>query len=233
MGCGGDKRRHPFATATAIASATRLILAIQLALVVALLAVGEPVLRWFGPEFTAGHAATVILALAETIQGAFSITDLLLLYMRAGLALLVTLAMIFVNMLTSLPLIAAYGNGGAALSVLIAFIAGALLRRFLLRARFDVSTPLLHSAGPLLAGAAAAAVAVMGHRYVPAAAPLQHQMALLSAVIAVYAGGIFVWQRATGETLKLTGFRAEIPYKDGLRSVVEWRAADRATSTSG
>jgi O-antigen/teichoic acid export membrane protein len=198
----------PAATATAIASATRLILAIQLALVVALLAVGEPVLRWFGPEFTAGYAATVILALAETIQGAFSITDLLLLYMRAGLALLVTLAMIFVNMLTSLPFIAAYGNGGAALSVLIAFIAGALLRRFLLRARFDVSTPLLHSAGPLLAGAAAAAVAVMGHRYVPAAAPFQHQVALLSAVIAVYAGGIFVWQRSTGETLKLTGFRA-------------------------
>jgi UDP-glucose 4-epimerase len=29
---------------------------------------------------------------------------------------------------------------------------------------------------------------------------------------------------------QLTGFRAEIPYLDGLRSVVEWRAADRAGS---
>jgi UDP-glucose 4-epimerase len=32
---------------------------------------------------------------------------------------------------------------------------------------------------------------------------------------------------------ELTGFRAEIPYLDGLRSVVEWRAADRAASPSG
>jgi hypothetical protein len=32
---------------------------------------------------------------------------------------------------------------------------------------------------------------------------------------------------------KLTGFRAEIPYRDGLRSVVEWRAADRVAGPSG
>jgi nucleoside-diphosphate-sugar epimerase len=32
---------------------------------------------------------------------------------------------------------------------------------------------------------------------------------------------------------KLTGFQAEIPYRDGLRSVVEWRAADRVAGPSG
>jgi UDP-glucose 4-epimerase len=31
---------------------------------------------------------------------------------------------------------------------------------------------------------------------------------------------------------KLTGFRAEIPYREGLRSVVEWRASDKAASPS-
>jgi O-antigen/teichoic acid export membrane protein len=197
----------PAATAHAIASATRMILAIQLAMVLALVAVGEPVLRWFGPEFAAGYTATVVLGLAETIQGAFSITDLLLLYLRARLAMAVTLAMSVVNFATSVPLIALYGIDGAALSVLIAFVAGALLRRVLLRTRFEVATPLLHSAGPLLAGAAAGAVALLGHRYTPPTALLL-QAALLAGVLALYGGALLLWQRVTGETLTLVGFRA-------------------------
>ena len=197
----------PATTATAIASATRLILAIQLALVLALIAIGQAVLGWFGPEFAAGYVATVFLGAAETIQGAFSITDLLLLYLRARLALLVTLVMSAVNVAAALPLIAAYGMDGAALSVLIAFVSGAVLRRSLLRTRFAVATPLLHSGGPLLASTIATAVAFAGHRYVPALAPLPWQLALLAAVLAIYAGAILLWQRATGESLQLTGFR--------------------------
>jgi UDP-glucose 4-epimerase len=43
---------------------------------------------------------------------------------------------------------------------------------------------------------------------------------------------MFVTHRVGSTELaeNLTGFRAEIPYLDGLRSVVEWRAADRAAS---
>jgi UDP-glucose 4-epimerase len=43
---------------------------------------------------------------------------------------------------------------------------------------------------------------------------------------------MFVTHRVGSTELaeQLTGFRAEIPYVDGLRSVVEWRAADRAAS---
>ena len=46
---------------------------------------------------------------------------------------------------------------------------------------------------------------------------------------------MFVTHRVgrTGLAEELTGFRAEIPYLDGLRSVVEWRATDRAASASG
>lgn len=197
----------PATTATAIASATRMILAIQLALVVALIAIGEPVLRWFGPEFAAGYAATVVLAVAETIQGAFSITDLLLLYLRARLALLVTVVMSVVNLAVALPLITWLGIDGGAWSVLIAFASGAVVRRRLLRTRFAIATPLLHSGGPLLAGAAAAAVALAGHRYFAAGAPPAFQLGLLAAVLAIYAVAILIWQRATGETLRLVGFR--------------------------
>jgi UDP-glucose 4-epimerase len=46
---------------------------------------------------------------------------------------------------------------------------------------------------------------------------------------------MFVTHRVGSTELaeKLTGFRAEIPYLDGLRSVVEWRAADRVAGPSG
>jgi UDP-glucose 4-epimerase len=46
---------------------------------------------------------------------------------------------------------------------------------------------------------------------------------------------MFVTHRVGSTELaeRLTGFRAEIPYEDGLRSVVEWRATDQAASPSG
>jgi UDP-glucose 4-epimerase len=46
---------------------------------------------------------------------------------------------------------------------------------------------------------------------------------------------MFVTHRVGSTELaeELTGFRAEISYLDGLRSVVEWRAGDRAASASG
>jgi O-antigen/teichoic acid export membrane protein len=195
----------PAATATAIASAARMILAIQLAMVLALIAVGDDILRWFGPAFVVGYGATVVLGLAETIQGAFSITDLLLLYLRARLALLVTIVMSVVNVAAALPLIMWYGIDGAALSVLIAFVSGALLRRQLLQSRFAVATPLLHSAGPILAGTAAAAVALVSRYGLSGGTPLH--IATVVAVLAIYGGAILLWQRTTGESLRLSGFR--------------------------
>ncbi len=45
---------------------------------------------------------------------------------------------------------------------------------------------------------------------------------------------MFVTHRVGSTELaeKLSGFRAEIPYQDGLRSVVEWRAGDKAAAAS-
>lgn len=196
------------ATSAAIASAARMTLAVQLSFVLALVALGAPVLDWFGPEFAGAYLAAVLLGAAETIQGAFSIGDLLLLYLRARLALWVTVAMIAVHLATATPLIAAYGIDGAAISVLIAIGAGAVLRRMLLQTRFGVSAPLWHSAGPLLAASVAAVAAVAAHRIISIdAAPAIH-LAAFAIVLALYVAGLWLWQRATGETLRLTGFRA-------------------------
>jgi UDP-glucose 4-epimerase len=45
---------------------------------------------------------------------------------------------------------------------------------------------------------------------------------------------MFVTHRvgSTEQAEELTGFKAEVPYVDGLRSVVEWRAGDKAASPS-
>ena len=195
-------------TAAAIASATRMILAIQLALVLALITLGRPMLDWFGAEFIAAHVALLLLAAAETIQGAFSVSDLLLLYLRARLALVVTLAMIAVHLVTAPLLILAWGIDGAAASLLLATVGGALLRRWLLRAKFGLAPPLLHSLGPLLAAAVAAVAAIVANRSIEIhAAPALH-LGALAAVLAIYWLALALWQRASGESLRLTGFRA-------------------------
>ena len=45
---------------------------------------------------------------------------------------------------------------------------------------------------------------------------------------------MFVTHRVGSTALaeELTGFRAKIPYVDGLRSVVDWRQADRAAAAA-
>ena len=198
----------PASTSAAIATATRMILAIQLALVLTVVALGEAMLDWFGAEFAAAYLALLLLATAETIQGAFSVSDLLLRYLRARLALWVIAAMIVVNVATAVPLIAAYGIDGAALSVLLAIVAGAFLRRALLKSRFGLAPPRAHSAGPLLAAIVAGVAAVAVHRAVPIhAAPPVH-LGALAGVLLLYWACLWVWQRTTGETLRLTGFRA-------------------------
>ncbi len=198
----------PAATAEAIASATRLILAIQLALLLTLVTLGEPMLPWFGAEVRPAYAALLLLAAAETIQGAFSVSDILLLYLRARLALAVTLAMIAVFLAAAVPLIAADGIDGAALSMLVAISAGTLLRRWLLRSHFGVATPLLHSAGPLAAAGAAAVAAVAAHRYIAIEASAAAHLSALAAVLALYWLALVAWQRLSGEKLRLSGFRA-------------------------
>ena len=198
----------PASTSAAIASATRMILAVQLALVLTLVTLGEAMLDWFNPEFAPAYAALLLLAAAETIQGAFSVSDLLLLYLRARLALWVTFGMIAIHLATAVPLIEAYGIDGAALSVLIAIGAGAVLRRMLLKSRFGLTTPLWHSAGPLLAAAVATIAAVAAHRTIPIDATPPVHLGALAGVLALYWAGLWIWQRATGETLRLTGFRA-------------------------
>ena len=186
----------------ALASATRLILAIQLPLLVALLAAGRPVLGWLGYGFDAAYWPLLALAAAEVIQAAFSIGDLVFVYMKPRLGLWLTLGGIVTGIVAALILIPRWGLPGAALSVLAAYGLRAAFRSYVLRARFHLDVPASHHAGPFVAAAVGACAAL-------AARSLGGDAAALAAGLAGYAAALFLWLSLTGQRLSLTGFTAE------------------------
>jgi O-antigen/teichoic acid export membrane protein len=196
--------RGPAQAGLATASAARMILAIQLPLLIVLAVVGDPLLAWLGPEFAAGYYAMVMLAAAETIQGAFGVSDLILLYRRPSLALSVTGAAAAVNFIGGWALVTAWGIDGAALAVLLAWTAAALVRRAALRSALGVRAPLLPLAGPtsaaLLGGLAAVAI-------IDWAADSELRLAAAAAAaLAAYGGGLWCWLRVSGQSLRLANF---------------------------
>jgi O-antigen/teichoic acid export membrane protein len=144
----------------ATASATRLILAIQLPLLIALVAIGRPLLHWIGPEFDAGYLAMLLLAAAESIQGAYGVSDLILLYRRPVYIIWLTAIGAAVNVAAGLALIPHFGVEGAAAAALVAYVAANLARRLFLARGFAIHVPLGYASAPLLAGAAGMAVAI-------------------------------------------------------------------------
>jgi O-antigen/teichoic acid export membrane protein len=186
----------PVRTGLATATATRLIMAIQLPMLIGLVAIGEPLLLWIGPEFAAGYWALLLLAAAEGIQGAFGVSDLILLYRRPAFILWITAIGAAVNIAAGWPLIAHYGVTGAALAALLAYAAAALARRMLLRLGFGIQVPLRHAAAPL-AAAAAGLAATLGLLALPLAGAPRFGLA--------FAGGLLIYWIALRLALRLTG----------------------------
>ena len=194
------------AAGNATASAARLILSIQLAMLVAVIAIGQPLLGWLGHEFAGGYWPLVLLAAAETIQGAFGVSDLILLYRRSALALGVTLVSAVVNLAAGCLLIGPLGATGAALAVLLAMIAGAIVRRQMLRRALGVRVPLHHSLGPTCRRRWRSRRGGVAHVLPPSLGLAADGIALVAA-LAVYGGGLWAWLTLTRESLKLEGFR--------------------------
>lgn len=192
-------------TGAAFATAARLILALQLPLLIAMIVIGLPLLNWFGPEFAAGYWALVYLAAAETVLGAFGVSELILLYRAPRRALAITVFMILVNLALGWALIAHFGIDGAAAAVLVAVSAGAIVRRHALRG-LGVRVPLLFSLGPVAAAAAGIAAGLFALRALPGA-EIGFLLAALAAAIGVYASVLKLWLAMTGETLALRRFR--------------------------
>jgi O-antigen/teichoic acid export membrane protein len=200
--------RGPAATGSATASASRLILAVQLPLLIVLVLAGQPLLAWIGPGFAAGYWALVLLGTAEAIQGAFGVSDLIILYRRPLASLRITGANILFNLLAGWLLIRVLGVTGAAFSVLIGVMAGAIVRRLTLRLSFHVRVPLHHSVGPMIAAVAALSLGLVVRSALTFISPGLAAVAGVVASLAIYAVGIKLWQKLSGHDLSLTGFES-------------------------
>jgi O-antigen/teichoic acid export membrane protein len=199
----------PAGAGSALASASRFILALTLPVPILLFALGEPLLAAFGPEFTAGYRAMLIVTTAEVIQGAFGLSGLIFVYRQPWLGLRLTALWTLIGAVAGFALIPLFRIDGAAASVLIAYSGVALHRRLVLASRFHVRVPARHSLGPLggallalMAGLAVAALAEPLGR-LPAA------FATAVAALAVYGAALFAWLRLTGETLSMRGFEVD------------------------
>lgn len=201
--------RGPGRTGRATASASRLILAVQLPILVALVLVGEPLLAWFGPGFVAGYWAMLLLTAAEMFQGAFSVSDLIILYNRPLASVRITGTNILCNVAAGCLLMGPLGVTGAALAVLIGVFAGAALRRWTLRRGFGVSVPIHHSAGPMLAALVAIVVALAVRHFDGGRPTLIEDGVALAVGLLGYAAALRIWMAAAREDWSLGEFEPE------------------------
>lgn len=183
----------------ALASASRLMLVIQLPLLIAILAIGRPLLAWFGPGFEAGYWALVILGAAEVLQSALGVGDLVFIYLKPRIGLYLTAASIAAGALAASLLIPSFGITGAAFALLAAYGLRSVLRFAVLHRQFAMPVPHAHLMGPLLAAGAAGGVVLA----IPSP-PLA-----LAAGLALYAALVALWLKLAGQRLALTGFAGE------------------------
>ena len=195
----------------ALASASRLILAMTLPVLVVLFALGEPLLAAFGAPFVAGYRAMLIVTAAEIIQGAYGLSSLILVYRAPWIGLRLTVLWALIGFLAGAAAIPLAGIEAAAASVLLAYGGMALHRRLLLGRRFAVVVPVGHSLGPLVAAAAALTVSAVTAMLLRPMSELTVSFIAAAAGLAVYASALWAAVRLTGERLTMAGFVAEPP----------------------
>jgi O-antigen/teichoic acid export membrane protein len=185
----------------ALARASRLVLVLQLPVVLLLWAFGRPLLGLVGDGFVGGYAAMLCLAVAETVQGAFGLGELLLVYARPRLMMLLSAAFVALGAAAAVLLEPWLGLTGVGLSVLVSYGTRALCRRLMLRRLFGLAVESALWSGPAVAVAAAIAVTA-------ALWPLS-RLAAVAFGLGVYVGALATWLGRAGDRLVPDGFIAK------------------------
>lgn len=193
----------------ATAAATRVILTIQLGLVLFMAAAGEWLLGLFGAQYASGYPALIAMVLAEAVNGAFGVSELILYYRRPALALavngiLIALALVLIPLLA--PMLGILGASGAML--LAAIMAAALRRHWLIG--LGVRRHLLHAGFPVAASLAGAAAGLLLYRILSRVAQVPVSFDRTAApvlALAVYGAAVWAWTRLQPGVLSLARFR--------------------------
>lgn len=199
------------ATGKATAAATRVILTIQLGVVLLMAAAGQALLELFGVHHTGGYAALLAMVLAETISGAFGVSELILYYRRPALALQVNLILIVIASLAIPLLTPDYGVLGASVSMLLAALVAAFMRRHWLSG-LGVRPHPLHAATPIAAAGASVLIGLwLGGLATGTSLASAHPMVIkaLSPLIALlfYAAFVAGWRKVRPGVLSLDRYR--------------------------
>jgi O-antigen/teichoic acid export membrane protein len=193
-------------TGAATAAATRMILTAQLAVVLLMVAAGEPLLALFGARYTGGYVALIALSLAETLNGAFGVGEMIIYYLRPARALAINSAMIAVTVIVIPPLASRLGINAAALAVLIAALVAVWLRWSWL-ADFGIRHHSLHAAPPIVAAVIATIVGWGLHAGLNGLPTAATASLPALAALASYALIIGIWVRRRPDALSLARFR--------------------------
>ncbi len=198
-------------TGEATAAATRVILTIQLGVVLLMAAAGDVLLGLFGAHSAHAYAALLAMVLAEAVNGAFGVSELILYYRRPALALQVNLIQIVIAA-AAIPLLTPrYNILGASLAMLLAAIVAAVLRRHWL-AGLGVRRHPLHAAVPAIAAGISVGFGIYGG-WIARMSVLQDAPAgLVRAIppllaLALYAALVMGWRKVQPGVLSLGRFR--------------------------
>jgi O-antigen/teichoic acid export membrane protein len=183
-----------------------MILTAQLAVVLLMVAAGEPLLALFGARYTGGYVALIALSLAETLNGAFGVGEMIIYYLRPARALAINSAMIAVTVIVIPPLASRLGINAAALAVLIAALVAVWLRWSWL-ADFGIRHHSLHAAPPIVAAVIATIVGWGLHAGLNGLPTAATASLPALAALASYALIIGVWVRRRPDALSLARFR--------------------------
>ncbi len=151
------------------------------------------------------------MILAETINGAFGVSELILYYRRPALALTVNLILIAIAAVAIPLLTPHYGILGASMAMLLAAVVAALLRRYWL-AGFGVRRHPLHAAVPVVAAGLSVIVGAyfgwIARMSVLQGAPEGIMTATPPLIaLAIYVLLILAWRKARPGVLSLDRYR--------------------------
>lgn len=196
----------PTSTGRSMASAARLVLIVQLAGVIILTAIGGPLLYALGKGFHSAFGVLLCLAAAEVIQGAFGLSELVLIYSRPRVAVAMTGAFMLVGVGGAIVLEPHLRLAGIALAILISYAGRAVVRRLLLRHIHAVEIEMTYWSGPFAAAAAGLAVAIVTGPRVAGMSGFAGAAPALLAGLAAYGLMLLLWMRTSGESLLPQGF---------------------------
>ncbi|NLR69644.1 lipopolysaccharide biosynthesis protein [Novosphingobium sp. ERN07] len=194
-------------TGEATAAATRVVLTLQLGVVLMIAATGDLLLGVFGVSQPGAYTALLAMVLAETVNGAFGVSELILYYRRPALALQVNLILIAVAGL-GIPLLTPdYGIVGATVAMLIAALFAAGLRRHWL-AGLGVRPPLLHAAVPIAGASMAVIVGRQCALFLPSTTAVAVRDAAPAVIaLALYTAFVLIWRKLRPGVLSLNRYR--------------------------